>query len=142
MAYLMSRFAVGVIGIAAYNNPTVNVAGMEPQQGVILQVSGWKYVHIILGLTAGIPLVLFISTAFIVNRVMVKDDSHLAIARLLRPMVDTMGDSGTSATSKDICNVIGLKEKFVYSVKKGKDTWQLDIGQEERVERFPPGTYD
>lgn len=144
MAYLMSRFAIGVIGITAYNNPTFNVPGMEPQNGVVLQISGWKYVHIILGLTAGIPLILFIATAVIVNRVMVKDDSHLAIARLLRPMVDTMGDSGTSATSKDICNVIGLQEMFIYSVRNGedKDVWQLDIGQEERVERFPEGMYD
>lgn len=143
MAMQLSRFAAGVISGTAYNNPNVIVAGMEPQLGVVLSIPKWSLVHVILIITVGVQLGLFLIAAFLAHNVMIKEDSYLAIARLLRPMVERMGDEGTTATANEICAVVGGHDEYIYSVKKsGEDVWQTDIGQERRVKAFPIGKYD
>jgi hypothetical protein len=73
MALLTAQFAMGVVAVSALNNPTIIAPGDQPQDGVRLNISGWKYVSIILGLTGGLQLVLFLITAFVANRVVVSN---------------------------------------------------------------------
>lgn len=143
MGLQMAEFAMGVIAVAAQNNPVITVPGDQPQTGVTLNVSEWKYVHLILGLTAGLQLLLFLVAAFFSNRAIVKDNSHLAVARLLRPFVEQLGPSGGIATGKEISDAFGQESKFIYSVDQ---TWQshllrLGMGEQKPVRRFPKGLY-
>jgi hypothetical protein len=143
MEFLMAQFAIGVVAVAAQNNPTLIVPGDQPQAGVTLSVTSWKYVHLILGLTGGLQLVLFLITAFVANRVVVKDKSYLAVARLLTPMVSKLGSSGSMATGKEISDLFGDEEKFVYSVKRvSQDLLRLDLGQQKPMGGFQEGLYD
>ena len=144
MELLMAQFAMGVVAVAAQNNPTLIVPGDQPQAGVTLNVASWKYVHLILGLTGGLQLVLFLITAFVANRAVVKDKSHLAVARLLTPMVSKLGSSGSMATGREISNLFGDEEKFVYTLKRTsrEDLLRLDLGQQKPIGGFPEGLYD
>jgi len=144
MGLVMAEFAIGVVGVAAQYNPSIIVPGDQPQAGVTLNVTLWKYVHLSLGLIGGMQLLLFIMTAFVANRVVVKNDSHLAIARLLGPIVERLGTAGSIASGKDISDVIGADEKFVYSVQcplQG-ELHRLDMGRQGAIRAFPKGLYD
>jgi hypothetical protein len=144
MGLLMAEFAIGVVGVAAQYNPFIIVPGEQPQAGVTLNVTLWKYVHLSLALIGGMQLVLFIMTAFLANKVVVKNDSHLVIARLLGPIVERLGTSGSIASGKDICDVIGDDEKFVYSVQYPLQggLHRLDIGSQSSMRTFPKGLYE
>lgn len=141
MGLLMAEFALGVIAVAAQNNPQILVPGDQPQAGLVLNISDWKFVHLILGLTAGLQLALFLVTTWISNRAVVIDKSYLAIARLLRPFVDRVGDAGTTATGKEISDAIGGGEQVVYSVEERAGLLRVSIGQHTPVKRFPKGLY-
>ena len=145
MALQMAEFSMGVIAVAAQNNPQIMVPGDQPQAGLTLNISEWKYVHLILGLTVGLQLVLFLITAFVSNRAIVKDKSHLAVARLLRPFVEPLGSSGSIATGKDISDAFGSEAKFIYSVdppSSQSDLLRLSMGEQKPVRRFAKGLYD
>jgi hypothetical protein len=106
----------------------------------------WNDITIIFALTAGLQLVLFILVSVISNLVIVKDDSHIATARLLRPIVDRLGPVGTSAAGDEICKLLNDHghRKVVYSVKhpqKGS-LHHLDLGHQKRLRAFPRGDYD
>ena len=144
MGLQISAFSMGVIAVAAQNNPQIMVPGDQPQAGLTLNIAQWKYVHLILGLTAGLQLVLVIITALVSNRAIVKDKSHLAVARLLSPFVEQLGSSGSIATGKEISDAFGSEAKFIYSVDRTSqsDLLRLSMGQQKPVRRFPKGLYD
>lgn len=149
LGLMISRFAIGAIGNADLGNPTVDVAGRTPEAGVKLNVERWSFVYIILGLTGLGQLVLVVASACVANRVVVTDESHLAVARLLRPIVDRLGPSGCMLTGEEMAEVLGEEGgapmRVVYSLKKDKarSCYHLDLGREARAKGpFPRGWYD
>lgn len=90
MAYVLSRFAVGVVGIAAEsseNNNPFTVAGMAPHIGIRVKMEHWEIVHAILILTAVVQLVMGIAVAWISNLVVMPDSAPVAEAQVLRAMM-------------------------------------------------------
>ena len=89
-------------------------------------------------------MILFLITAFVANRVVVKDKSYLAIARLLTPIVQKLGSSGSLATGREISDLFGDEEKFIYSVEHESqgDLLRLDLGQQKPMRGFPEGMYE
>ncbi|KAM6527913.1 hypothetical protein FALCPG4_008946 [Fusarium falciforme] len=67
MGKLTAAFAAGTVAVAAQANDQVVVPGLRPQTGVILDVPKWRNVHLILGLTLGIQLVLGVGIAILSN---------------------------------------------------------------------------
>ncbi|KAL2687705.1 hypothetical protein Neosp_005268 [[Neocosmospora] mangrovei] len=67
MGQLTAAFAAGTVAVAAQANDQVVVPGLRPQTGVILDVPKWRNVHLILGLTLGIQLVLGVGIAVLSN---------------------------------------------------------------------------
>ncbi|KAJ4215386.1 hypothetical protein NW759_009806 [Fusarium solani] len=67
MGKLTAAFAAGTVAVAAQANDQVVVPGLRPQTGVILDVPKWRNVHLILGLTLGIQLVLGVGVAILSN---------------------------------------------------------------------------
>ncbi|KAM0429008.1 hypothetical protein ACHAPT_006812 [Fusarium lateritium] len=67
MGKLMAAFAVGTVAVTAQANKDLVVPGLRPQNGVVLEVPKWKNVHLILGLTLGIQLVLGVGIAILSN---------------------------------------------------------------------------
>ncbi|KAF4465787.1 hypothetical protein FALBO_7361 [Fusarium albosuccineum] len=67
MGMLTAAFAAGVVAVAAQAGTDIVVPGLRPQNGVVLDISKWMYVHLILGLTLGVQLVLGVGTAILSN---------------------------------------------------------------------------
>jgi hypothetical protein len=150
MGQQIAWFSIGVVSAAIQWNPKYEnpVPGDDPDTGVSLSVE-WFYIYMILGLTGGGQLVLFILTSFLANLVVVKDDSHLSIARLLRPIVERLGPAGSNASGKAIAKALMNAEdrmgKVVYTVRapsKGDRLHLMLGGGEKRLRAFPRGIYD
>ncbi|KAH6680866.1 hypothetical protein B0J14DRAFT_532392 [Halenospora varia] len=144
MGLLMAQFAIGAVAVTAQFAPSITLPGNQPLIGVVLNVNQWKYVHLILGLIAGIQLMLSLVSTFVANRVVVKENSHLAIARLLRPIVDRLGASGTIASAEEICDALDKDEKYVYSIYQtsSEKLFHLEMGKQPSRRPFPKGIYD
>ncbi|KAM5345753.1 hypothetical protein ACJ41O_011614 [Fusarium nematophilum] len=67
MGRLMAGFAAGALAVAAQTNNDLTVPGLQPESGVVLQISKWTYVHLILGLTLGVQLLLGVGIAILSN---------------------------------------------------------------------------
>ncbi|KAL9012827.1 MAG: hypothetical protein Q9173_002436 [Seirophora scorigena] len=81
----MAKFAIGSIAQMAAANPPIQVSGSVPKLGSHLEIR-WGYAA---ALFAGIivtHLVLFLSAILATRKIAIKDDSFLAIARLLLPL--------------------------------------------------------
>jgi hypothetical protein len=89
-------FAIGVIASAGELNPRVNVTGNSPSSGELLTVK-WKYAYAILGSLAVAHLLIFVIMNKFATPVVVKDNSHLAIARLLQCTLLTCIQLGATA---------------------------------------------
>ncbi|CAM1501327.1 Fc.00g104890.m01.CDS01 [Cosmosporella sp. VM-42] len=115
MGTLMAGFATGVVAITAQANRVVTVPGLQPQKSVTLDISKWKYVHIILGLTLVLQLLLELLVAIIANKVLMRDDSHLSTAALLRPALEKVGDRGLISNGKEIASMFSLGTTLTYT---------------------------
>ncbi|KAF4337899.1 hypothetical protein FBEOM_8264 [Fusarium beomiforme] len=67
MGQTMASFTIGVIAVTAQPPDGISVPGMRPQQGVVLQITKWMYVHLILGLSLGLQLLLGVGIAILSN---------------------------------------------------------------------------
>jgi len=147
MSSAVAQFTTGAIAIMDLYNPFILSTGMQPQPGYELYIPNKGYLYITFSLIGGLQLILVIITTFMANRVLVTDDSPLAIARLLRPIVDRLGPSGTILTGAEISKALKGKgdAEFIYTVTRydlnEKKRYRLGLnGDRERA--FPNGKYD
>lgn len=141
----MAMFAIGVVSVAAlFNNHTFKVAGLEPHVGNQLKVEHWYRIWLIVGLLVGVQGAAFVLTAFWANRVVVKDESMLATARLLRPVLDRLGDEGAAMNGNDICEALDDREgRYIYAVPNERDEpHQVELADLPRPRSFPEGVYN
>ena len=78
MASLISRFAIGVVAAAAQINPSIIIQGGQPAQGVRIMLESATSFHLILGLTAGLQLLLVVVAAFAVKGVVIPRASPMS----------------------------------------------------------------
>ncbi|KAJ6436418.1 Endonuclease/exonuclease/phosphatase [Purpureocillium lavendulum] len=72
----VARFAIGAIAVTAKSNTNIEARGMVPQKGITLEVTNWTYLHLILGLTVGMQLLIAVVSILIANRVQTPADSQ------------------------------------------------------------------
>jgi hypothetical protein len=94
MAFLLARFAIGVVAVAAENNDRTIVWGEAPNMGIRVHMEHWPIVHIILILTAVVLLLLGLGAAYFGNRVVVPPPGPVAEAQVLRAMMPREGTGG------------------------------------------------
>lgn len=115
MATLIMRFTAGAVAAMDAGGPRVNVTGYGPAPAQFLNVR-WNYAGAILG---GIPVAQFLILCAVVafaNKAIIKDTSHLSTARLLRPVVERLGDSGCLLTGDEIAEKLG-NYRLIYGVR-------------------------
>jgi hypothetical protein len=140
-------FAIGAVAAAIRTNPTLAVPGNEPNQGVALSVE-WIYVHLILIFMLGGQFFLFVVSCLVSNMVVVKDDSPISVARLLRPIVERLGNAGSAASGEETCEVLSKAEEglgrvgytVVHPVAGRRH--HLVLGDYRLLRAFPPGYYN
>ena len=147
MAAMMRQYAIGTISAADLNNPNIDsiLLDVQPGQGVKLSLDHPEYIHAILITILSVQLSLFVVGALVANRAVVIDDSYIAIARLLRPIVDKLGDHGGLLDGDAICEALGDK-KVVYGTSTQKTARgvvrHLEISEMRPTKSFPAGYYD
>jgi len=158
MAHLLMSFTAGAISALDENGPRTNVTGDVPGPAQVVNVK-WKYSILIL---AGVPLAQLLVLLLVImfaNKAIIKDTSHLSTARLLRPIVDKLGDNGCLLTGDEIAEKLG-NVKVIYGVRDpgvgnvpamgvgdNGNVRHLDILEESegfgyRRGRMPVGRYD
>lgn len=124
--------------------------GNQPQIGSQLVIESWPFIWLIVALIVGAQGVGFVVTAFWANNVIVKDESVLSTATLLRPAMKDLGASGNAASRKAICKVLGDKEVIYTAVKheESNSLLHVEFGELASDARFrshrafPEGIYD
>jgi hypothetical protein len=115
MARLIMSFTAGAISAMDENGPRLNVTGDAPGPAQVVNVK-WKFSLLIL---AGVPLfqtIVLLLVIMFANKAIIKDTSHLSTARLLRPLVDKLGDNGCLLTGDEIAEKLG-NVKIIYGVR-------------------------
>ena len=156
LAASVMQFTSGAIAAMDFNNPDrVTVEHQDkPIPAQIVNIN-WMYACVVLGvipLTQAIVLFLVIGFA---NKAVIKDASFLATARLLRPIVDKLGNRGCLLTGDEIAEELG-NPKVMYGPRMPRGTQRgqeaevlkhIDvICEDEEIERWhgrmPAGRYD
>lgn len=160
----IGRFAAGVLLLADSLNPRLTVPQLRSVPGLRLRLRKSYLIGILCGLVA-VQLVFFVGASLLASSVVVKDDSDVATARLLRrkicdvpgvelrpltfllcvALVARLGEGGTTYTGKEIDRKIPVK--VVYGAKHTTiDTHRLALDEDvpilESSRSFPSGVYD
>ena len=101
----MAEFAIGSLANLANSNPQIPLEGVVPYLGSRLQVF-WPYTIALCVGILGLHLLLFLSTIIATKGVVIKDDSNLSTARLLRPLVDDVGSGASLLSGKKLGRII------------------------------------
>lgn len=145
----MAAFALGSLASMATRNPTIQVPGLVPILGFNLSIH-WNYVLALCLCIVAAHFIIFATAIYNSRLVVIKDESNISIARLLRPLVEHLGDGGTILDGKELCGVIEgrVGSRVVYGVREGKGEGRvLDVGEGIvprewlRSRRHPDGRY-
>lgn len=112
MGHNIAHFSIGAISVADKFNPRITIPGQQPKAGVSLTISSAKYLLIIFVLVAGLQLLMLLVTSYVANMVIVTDDSPVAVARLLAPVMTRLGKFGTIASGKEICDALENEDQM------------------------------
>ena len=147
----LMEFSMFAVAAMDQEGPRINVTGYAPVPAQVVDVE-WKWSAIIL---AVIPAIQFLALAAIIawaNKAIIKDNSYLATARLLRPLVDKLGPHGCMLTGDQIAEELkNIKIAYGYRSPpgfiEGSDIVRhVDILQEHEglglSRAMPPGRYD
>ncbi|KAM3559569.1 hypothetical protein MY1884_003405 [Beauveria asiatica] len=138
MARLVSRCAINALAVGAVFSTNVDVPGMEPQRAIQLEITKWRYVHVIVGLTVGVQLVIHLVAVLVANRVQVREQRSLATASLLRPLLAGVSERASMARGKQIAKLIG-KDVTVRCEPVGAG-YHLCIYRNGQLEQSTPNT--
>ncbi|OQU98476.1 hypothetical protein CLAIMM_04261 [Cladophialophora immunda] len=119
MALLVSKFTAGAIAAIDTNGPRRNVTGFGPAPAQVLNVQ-WRYAGSILGAIPVAQGLVLLAVILLADKAIIKDTSHLAMARLLRPVVDKLGDTGCLLTGDEIAERLG-NLRVIYGVRDPDD---------------------
>lgn len=86
MADQLARYAIGVVAAAASTNPRMAVPGRSPAQGVRLELQEPVAFAVIMGLTAGLQLILLAVAVILVGRVYVPENQEWMTRETLKQM--------------------------------------------------------
>lgn len=165
MAQALMKYTAGTLAGMDTTGFRANVTGFFPTQAQVLNID-WFFAPLILGIVAGVQILLFLCVIALANKVIIKDTSPLSMARLLRPIADKLGDRGCLLTGEEIAEELGNykviygfrepnSDPLVYSntmpddagIGDGQHIRHLDIIEEtEKIPQYyghhPPGLYD
>ena len=116
MGALVMKFAAGAISAMDWIGPRKNVTGWGPTPAQVINVQ-WRFSAAIFG---GIPLaqgLILLAVIVFANKAIIKDTSHLSTARLLKPIVEKLGDNGCLLAGDQIAEQLG-NYKVIYGVRE------------------------
>lgn len=146
----MAYFALGSLAWMATTNPTFGIEDLVPIRGYNLSVH-LDYVIELCACIVGVHFALFAAAVYTSRLVIIKDDTFLSTARLLRPLVEHLGPRATFLEGKELSKAI---EEFVpgavvYGPREDGALGGMALGLGEgvvprrglRTRRHPDGRY-
>ncbi|KAE9580103.1 hypothetical protein CGMCC3_g3889 [Colletotrichum fructicola] len=134
MQMILNRFTIGVVAIAALNNPSLTLEGTMPMKGTKLNVSHWNMIHMILLLTAVLQLALGLAAALVANRVVVPDGGAVEMAQVMRSMAIQDRRANEEALEKGLTTEGAKGSKWIYrDTLVSKDAGIYDLHMEEQT---------
>jgi hypothetical protein len=150
------EFSIEAVAAFDYNGPKRNVTGWYPSPAQNVMVE-WRWSAAILGVIPVIQLAALCCVIAWANTAIIRDASCLSTARLLRPIVDKLGEKGCLLSGKEIAAELSeLRVKYGWR-EPGPDfqfrneidpyiVRHVDILQESEgfgsQGEMPPGRYD
>lgn len=150
------EYTMGAIAAFDYNGPRRVVDGWHPITAQTVLVL-WKWVIASLCVIPFLQFLVLIVIVSFANTAIIKDDSAISTARLLRPLVDKLGPKGCLLTGKEISRQLSdVRIKYGYREPVEGLTFRNSIGGNvvrhvdllEECEgvgeqrSMPPGAYD
>ncbi|KIW76330.1 hypothetical protein Z517_11076 [Fonsecaea pedrosoi CBS 271.37] len=106
------EFSVEAVAAIDYNGPRRNASGWYAVPAQVVSVE-WRWSASILGLLPFVQLVTLLCVVTWANSAVIRDDNLLSAARLLRPIVERLGDKGCLLTSYEIAEELSeLRVKY------------------------------
>ncbi|KAJ6437115.1 hypothetical protein O9K51_10414 [Purpureocillium lavendulum] len=119
MGIIVARYAIGAIAVTAQSNTNIQARGMVPQKGITLEVTNWTYLHLILGLTVGIQLLIAVVSILIANRAQVRCHSYLSMAALFQPVMQGVSCRASAADGGEVATMMGKETRLRYVRQHG-----------------------
>ncbi|KAJ9603957.1 hypothetical protein H2200_011479 [Cladophialophora chaetospira] len=150
------EFGIEAVAAIDYNGPRRNVTGYYPTTAQVVSVQ-WRWSAAILGLIPLCQLLALICVIAKANSAIIRDDSFLSTARLLRPIVEKLGDRGCLLTGEEIADELdSMRVKYGWREPESQLMFRNEIEEDvvrhvdilEEDEGFgiqgamPPGRYD
>ena len=149
MGFFLSSFAIQVVASVGAFIPRVNITtghADSPAEGFGLSVQ-WHQAIPIFAIIAAVHLALILLIVPFASKVVIHDDSPLAMTRLLKSQADRLGAGGSLADGKTLARQLG--GRVAYGFREPQDTLakdvrflavskNVDIG---RPLKFPNGPY-
>jgi hypothetical protein len=150
------EFSMEAIAALDFNGPRQIVAGWHPITAQKVNLL-WQWAGAILGVIPFLQLLVLLCVVKYAKKAIIKDDSCLSTARLLRPLVEKLGPNGCLLTGKEIAEEFPeIRLKYGYreptSVLEFHNQIEIDVVRhvdliEEheglgRQDAMPPGRYD
>lgn len=150
------EFSSEAVAAVDYNGPRRNVSGWYPIPAQVVQVQ-WRWSATILGIIPAVQLLALVCVIAWGNSAVIRDESCLSTARLLRPVVDKLGHRGCLLTGHEIAEELAdIKVKYGWREPRPEFTFRNEIDPQvvrhvdilEESEGLggqgpmPPGLYD
>ncbi|KAL2431934.1 hypothetical protein ABEF95_002191 [Exophiala dermatitidis] len=101
IARRIMEFSIEAVAAMDYNGPRTNVSGWSPVPAQEVDVQ-WRWSATILAIIPAVQLVALVCVIAWGNAAIIRDDSCLSTARLLRPVVDHLANRGCLLTGHEI----------------------------------------
>lgn len=106
------EFSIEAIAAIDYNGPRLTVQGWYPVTAQAVNVE-WRWAASILGLVPLGQLIALVCVIIWSNTAVIRDESCLSTARLLRPIVEKLGGKGCLLSGEEIAELFpGVKIKY------------------------------
>ncbi len=150
------EFSVEAVAAIDYNGPRRNVTGWYPITAQVVSIQ-WRWSAAILGLIPFFQLLALVCVIAKANSAIIRDDSPLSTARLLRPIIERLGDNGCLLTGEEIAEELAdIRIKYGWREPQSEMEFrnEIDAGFIRHVDileeteglglqgTMPPGRYD
>lgn len=115
----ISQYSIAALAAMDRDGPNATITdGAQPQQALKVTVE-WVNAAILLAAIIGLQLVFLLLVVFQANKAVIKDDSFLAIAKLLAPTVMTLGERGSVLRGDEIAHAVNHEKGGMYKIFYG-----------------------
>ena len=136
----MAEFALRSLATMVANNLQIQTNGLLPILGSRLNID-WPYAGGLSAWILGIQFALLATAVYTARTVIIKDESNLSIARLLRPLVEDLGPSGTLMSGEKISQALEMRHTagLLYGPQPVKNSTDYDLSISKDV--LPRGAW-